>query len=133
MAGAGRSSSPTSSCPRTVRTLLAGRTASSRWRVCWSSGISTGCPASHIRSGTGSTHSAFGLSLALPFARTLADRGEPDLLATITDSAMGWFWKDRDYPAQWEPSGWDFLSAALTEAELMASLLPEDEFSAWLD
>jgi len=78
-------------------------------------------------------NSAFGLSLALPFARTLADRGEPDLLATITDSAMGWFWEDRDYPAQWEPSGWDFLSAALTEAELMASLLPEDEFSAWLD
>jgi hypothetical protein len=79
------------------------------------------------------TNSAFGLSLALPFARTLAERGESRLLDAITETATRWFIRDSDYPAGWEPSGWDFLSPALTEAELMASLLPRDEFAAWLD
>lgn len=31
---------------------------------------------------------------------------------------------DTDYPGRYEPSGYDFLSPARTEAELMARLLP---------
>ena len=39
---------------------------------------------------------------------------------------------DEDYPGGWEPSGQDFLSPALCEAELMARLLPREDFPGWL-
>nr|CEL13338.1 hypothetical protein [Kibdelosporangium sp. MJ126-NF4]CTQ99029.1 hypothetical protein [Kibdelosporangium sp. MJ126-NF4] len=75
---------------------------------------------------------AFGLSRALPYARYLADHGEPQLQEVITETALRWFGSDRDYPGSWEPSGADFLSPALAEAELMAQLLPTTEFADWL-
>ena len=94
-------------------------------------------------------NSAFGLSLALPYARGQAARGhaahgqatrgqathghgDPDLAAAIEDAARRWYAADAGYPAAWEPSGHDFLSPALAEAELMARVLPADEFAAWL-
>ncbi|HEV2373706.1 MAG TPA: DUF2891 domain-containing protein [Streptosporangiaceae bacterium] len=77
-------------------------------------------------------NSAFGLSRALPFARRIAAEGDPVLLAAITDKAFTWFGGDTIYPGAWEPSGHDFLSPALCEAELMAQVLPGDEFGFWL-
>jgi hypothetical protein len=77
-------------------------------------------------------NSAFALSLALPYARARAAAGEPSLLTAITAKAHAWFGGDTLYPGSWEPSGHDFLSPALTEAELMAALLPAAEFAAWL-
>ncbi|HET6213911.1 MAG TPA: DUF2891 domain-containing protein [Micromonosporaceae bacterium] len=73
-------------------------------------------------------NSAFALSLALPYARA----SDPALLAAITDAAYRWFAGDTDYPGGYEPSGSDFLSPALTEAELMSAVLPPDEFTGWL-
>lgn len=73
-------------------------------------------------------NSAFGLSRALPYARD----HDPELLDGIVEAAHRWFGADADYPAGWEPSGSDFLSPALTEIELMAQLLPADEFPGWL-
>jgi hypothetical protein len=55
------------------------------------------------------------------------------LLDATTSAALRWYADDADYPAAWEPSGWDFLSPALVEAELMAELLPAGEFVGWLD
>lgn len=78
------------------------------------------------------TNDAFGLSRALPYARYLADHGEPQLQQAITETARRWFGSDHDYPGAWEPSGADFLSPALAEAELMAQLLPSAEFAEWL-
>ncbi|MGW4486411.1 DUF2891 domain-containing protein [Amycolatopsis sp. NPDC004368] len=78
-------------------------------------------------------NSAFGLSRALPYARSRAEAGDGKLLAAIGDAAERWFSSDADYPGQWEPSGADFLSAALTEAELQAALLQPAEFVAWFD
>ncbi len=78
-------------------------------------------------------NSAFGLSLALGFARSDARDGRPELKAAIRDAAMRWFANDADYPAAWEPSGADFLSPALAEAELMCGLLDGRSFRAWLD
>ncbi len=78
-------------------------------------------------------NSAFGLSLALPYAGGRADAGSPELLDAITAAAHRWYDEDTDYPAGWEPSGSDFLSPALVEAELMARLLPSGEFLRWLD
>jgi hypothetical protein len=74
-----------------------------------------------VRSGV-HANSAFGLSRALPYARLRAAAGDGALLSAITAKAYDWFGADTLYPASWEPSGQDFLSPALTEAE----------FAAWL-
>ena len=78
-------------------------------------------------------NSAFGLSLALGYARTRARAGDGALERAIGDAASRWFAGDRDYPARFEPSGSDFLSPALTEAELVRALLDENAFVRWLD
>ena len=77
-------------------------------------------------------NSSFALSRALPYARLLAGAGEPALADAIGDAARRWHAADAGYPGGWEPSGHDFLSPALAEAELMAALLPPAEFTAWL-
>ncbi|MGI8677528.1 MAG: DUF2891 domain-containing protein [Jatrophihabitans sp.] len=79
-------------------------------------------------------NSAFALTRALPHARARAARGKGELLTAIADAAVRWFASDLDYPAAWEPSGTDFLSPALAEAELVAVLAqPAEEFPLWLD
>jgi Protein of unknown function (DUF2891) len=72
-------------------------------------------------------NSAFGLALALPYARSR----RTELADAIAAAAQRWFADDADYPAQWEPSGTDFLSPALCEAALMQEVLGA-EFPAWL-
>jgi len=72
------------------------------------------------------SNTAFSLSLALPVARR-----EPTFFEAVKDAAMRWYRDDVSYAAEWEPSAFDFLSPALTEAELMASLLPAPEFEFW--
>lgn len=78
------------------------------------------------------SNSAFALSIALPFAARQAQAGRPDLEAAIEAKALDWFAADTDYPGGYEPSGHDFLSPALTEAELMSRLLAQPEFADWL-
>jgi hypothetical protein len=77
-------------------------------------------------------NSAFGMSRALDYAHARAGAEDPALLDAITAKAHAWYGADTMYPAGWEPSGFDFLSPALTEAELMARVLPAWEFGAWL-
>ena len=85
-----------------------------------------------IREGThGNT--AFSLARALPFAAERAAGGEETLFAAITQTAERWYGQDENAPAGWEPSGYDFLSPALAEAELMSRLLPPEPFRPWLD
>jgi Protein of unknown function (DUF2891) len=67
---------------------------------------------------------AFAFSIALPFIEIQAS-----LLEAVREAAMRWYRDDADYPAAWEPSAFDFLSPALAEASLMASLL--DDFPDW--
>jgi hypothetical protein len=78
-------------------------------------------------------NSSFALSLALPYAGMAARAGQPELQSAINDAAQRWYATDAGYPAGWEPSGSDFLSPALAEAELMARLLPPGEFAGWLE
>jgi hypothetical protein len=77
-------------------------------------------------------NSSFALSRALPHAQLLAGSGRPELARAISAAARRWYGHDQDYPGGWEPSGSDFLSPALTEAELMARILPAGEFGGWL-
>ncbi len=73
-------------------------------------------------------NSAFAFSLLLPYAERRSGR----LADAVTARALEWFSHDTDGPARFEPSGHDFLSPALTEAELMTRLLPAREFATWL-
>jgi Protein of unknown function (DUF2891) len=84
-----------------------------------------------IRSGL-HANSAFALSRALGHAQLLAENGRPELWHAINGAARRWYAADVGYPGAWEPSGSDFLSPALAEAELMARLLAPDEFGEWL-
>jgi hypothetical protein len=74
-------------------------------------------------------NSAFALAFALDYARA-ADVER--LAAAVCAKAREWFGGDRDAPAEWEPSGADFLSPVLVEAALMHRVLPSDAFASWL-
>lgn len=78
-------------------------------------------------------NSGFGLGLALPHAESMATAGNSRLLDAISVAALRWFADDADGPAAWEPSGFDFLSPVLVEAELMSRLVAPGAYGAWLD
>jgi hypothetical protein len=75
-------------------------------------------------------NSAFGLALALDFADAAQHTA---LRAACSSAALRWFAHDRDAPVQWEPSGIDFLSPSLMEADLMRRVLATQDFARWLD
>ena len=84
-----------------------------------------------IRSGM-HNNTAFGLLRSFDYAEFLANEGQPELLEAMYDAASRWYLADTDYPAHYEPSGADFLSAALTEAEFMSRVVDQDVFPDWL-
>jgi hypothetical protein len=79
-----------------------------------------------IRVGT-HFNTAFALRLALDYARTCADA---ELETLIGARLRGWFGGDADCQA-WEPSGDEFLSSALMEAEAMRAVLAPEDFRVW--
>lgn len=81
-----------------------------------------------IRSGEHS-QTAFAFGLALDWARTA---GDAELAALIEDTSRKLYLADRDCPLGYEPSGHDFLSPCLAQADLVRRLLPPAEFAAWL-
>jgi hypothetical protein len=85
-----------------------------------------------VRSGVHS-NTAFSLSRSYDHALRRAEHGDRQFLDAINQTALGWFEQDTGYPAHYEPSGGDFLSAGLCEAELIGKILPQERFLAWLD
>jgi hypothetical protein len=81
-----------------------------------------------IRSGEHS-QTAFAFGLALDWARIA---GDAELAALIERVSRALYLDDRDCPLAYEPSGHDFLSPCLAEADLVRRLLPPAEFAAWL-
>jgi hypothetical protein len=76
------------------------------------------------------SQTAFGLGLMLDYARvTNSDTRFADLLAA---KARQFYLEDRNCPLTYEPSGEDFLSPCLGEADLMRRVLPSGEFALWL-
>lgn len=73
-------------------------------------------------------NTAFGLSYAYDYAKTV---GHDSLKLIIEKRGRDYFFNDIDCPADYEPSGEDFLSACLEEANLMRRILPENEFRIW--
>ncbi len=81
-----------------------------------------------VRSGEHS-QTAFALGLALDYA----DAADAEFAALIRSRARHFYLRDKACPASYEPSGEDFLSPCLAEADLMRRVLGADEFSKWLD
>ncbi len=80
-----------------------------------------------VRAGT-HNNTAFGLSLAYDYAVQSQNSDFRDVLA---DTSLRLFWKDKDCPLNWEPSGTDFLSPCLEELALMHRILPKENFIKW--
>ncbi|HWX48760.1 MAG TPA: DUF2891 domain-containing protein [Roseomonas sp.] len=75
-------------------------------------------------------NTAFALRLAADHAEAAGDEA---LLTLLRDTAERWYGADEDCPAWGEPSGDDFLSPALIEAECMRRLLPPERFASWFE
>jgi hypothetical protein len=72
---------------------------------------------------------AFAFGLILDWARQAQDRAMEQLL---TERVEAFYGKDRRGPLAYEPSGHDFLSPCIAEADLMRRVLPPARFATWL-
>jgi hypothetical protein len=75
-------------------------------------------------------NTAFALELLLQSGRTLRDE---ELTEVVTRFANSWFQEDTNINWRAGPSGEDFLDPNLTEAALMADVLDQERFAAWMD
>jgi len=82
-----------------------------------------------IRSGEHS-QTAFAMGLALDWARVA---GDSRFEAMLESRALDFHQDDRNAPLGYEPSGHDFLSPCLAEADLMRRVLDPEKFASWLE
>lgn len=81
-----------------------------------------------IRSGE-HANTAFALGLLHDYA---CSTGHAALATLVRGRSRDFYSADREVPLDYEPSGHDFLSPALAEADLMRRVLPQAEFASWL-
>lgn len=81
-----------------------------------------------IRLGT-HNQSAFAFTLMLDWAEIA---GDEDFAEQLRDAALRFHKDDVNCPLAYEPSGEDFLSPCLMEADLMRRVMPQSEYSDWL-
>ena len=67
-------------------------------------------------------NTAFGLTFAWDYA---LHSGDKPLQLAIQQRANDFYANDKNCPLSWEPSGYDFLSPCLEEADLMRRVLPK--------
>ena len=58
--------------------------------------------------------------------------GDAEMRGLLTDAAQRFYLHDRNCPLDYEPSGEDFLSPCLAEADFMRRVLEPTEFGQWL-
>ncbi len=75
-------------------------------------------------------NTAFGLRMAADHAEATGDAG---FLALLRQTGERWYAADQACPAWGEPSGDDFLSSTLIEAECLRRLMPAQAFLPWFD
>jgi hypothetical protein len=73
---------------------------------------------------------AFAFGLVLDWARTAGD-GPMETL--VVSRARAFYLQDRGCPMGYEPSGQDFLSPCLAEADLMRRVLEPKAYASWLE
>jgi hypothetical protein len=76
------------------------------------------------------SQTAFALGLVLDGARAA---GDAETAALVLARSRDFYGADRDCPLAYEPSGEDFLSPCLGEADLMRRVLPPAEYARWMD
>jgi hypothetical protein len=81
-----------------------------------------------VRSGE-HAQTAFALGLVHDWARGAGDAG---MIALVELRARDFFEDDHDAPVAYEPSGNDFLSPVLGEADLMRRVFAPGRFASWL-
>ena len=81
-----------------------------------------------IRSGEHS-QTAFAFGLIWDWAAATGDVG---MIRLLDHRGRTYYAKDRGCALAYEPSGEDFLSPCVAEADFMRRVLPRDEFAAWL-
>jgi Protein of unknown function (DUF2891) len=81
-----------------------------------------------IRSGEHS-NTAFSLGLLLDYAAAVDNK---DFHQLLERKARDFYSTDRACPLSYEPSGEDFLSPCIAEADVMRRILPKAEFAQWL-
>ena len=81
-----------------------------------------------VRHGT-HANSAFSLGLILDSAERA---GQERLLEPVRAKIREWYVPDHGAAVRWEPSGQDFLSPLLCEADVVRRVLPGAEFTEWL-
>jgi hypothetical protein len=72
---------------------------------------------------------AFALGIVLDYAR---GKNDQRLSKLASDSARKFYLADKNCPLAYEPSGEDFLSPCLGEADVMRRVLPQADFAKWL-
>ncbi|MFZ5786455.1 MAG: DUF2891 domain-containing protein [Acidobacteriota bacterium] len=75
------------------------------------------------------SQSAFAFGLAVDWARR---SGDTELEQLLRSRSHAFYFEDRDCPLVYEPSGQDFLSPCLAEADLARRFLPPARYAAWL-
>jgi len=75
------------------------------------------------------SQTAFALGLVLDWARALGDEA---MVSLIVERTRTWYAEDRNCPMAYEPSGHDFLSPCIAEADLMRRVMAPDVFAVWL-
>ena len=75
------------------------------------------------------SQTAFALGLVLDGARAA---GDAETAALVVSRSRDFYGADRDCPLAYEPSGEDFLSPCLGEADLMRRVLPPADYAPWL-
>ncbi|MEO2045098.1 MAG: DUF2891 domain-containing protein [Pirellulales bacterium] len=73
---------------------------------------------------------AFALSLILDYARAVENQALANLIVSYS---MEKYAPDKSYPADYEPSGQDFFSPGLNQADLMRRVMEPEVFSEWLE
>jgi hypothetical protein len=81
-----------------------------------------------VRTGLHS-QTAFAMGLVYDWAKS---RGDREMVELITQRARDYHLRDHGASLSFEPSGQDFLSPILAEADLMRRVLKPAEFAAWL-
>jgi len=73
-------------------------------------------------------NTAFSMGLMLDYARIT---GHGEFHRLVESRARDYYLKDKNCPLSYEPSGEDFLSPCLAEADLMRRILLPDDFVRW--
>ncbi len=74
-------------------------------------------------------NTAFSIGLMMDYARIT---GNETFGRLVKSRATAYYVKDENCPLAYEPSGEDFLSPCLAEADAVRRVLPQAEFSRWL-